>query len=101
MNYFCQLLLSQFSVNTWCSRWMGRTYPTDSAVYVCISLQQLKFYYSNPMLNVCMILLCGRCIRLLHCPSYAHVIINAWNTFSDTIVVWRDGYAVRDWLTKF
>ena len=38
---------------------------------------QLKFYYSNPMLYACMMLLCGRCIRLLHCPSYAHVITNA------------------------
>ena len=38
---------------------------------------KLKFYYSNLMLYVCMMLLCGRCIRLLHYPSYAPVITNA------------------------
>ena len=39
---------------------------------------QLKFYYSNPTFYVCnMMLLCGRCIRLLHCPSYDHVVTNA------------------------
>jgi len=38
---------------------------------------KLKFYYSNLMLYACIILLCGRCIRLLHSPSYAPVITNA------------------------